>query len=386
MRSPAAVAWSGFAVLAVAMGIGRFAFTPLLPMMQADAGLSLGEASALALANYGGYLAGALWAARQRATGALALRLALAAIGFSTLAMAWAHEFPAWFAWRFVAGVASAWALVHVSAWALARLASAGRPALAGLVYAGVGGGIVFAGLVCLIAMAGHAASRWTWMALGIAALLVAAGTWKAFSPSNEARQTTQARIAWDPPLPRLIACYGALGLGYIIPATYLPAMAREALRDPLAFGWTWPAFGAAAAASTILAGALSRRVDQRRLWAGAHLVMALGVAAPLFVPGLAGILIAAASVGGTFMIATMSGLQAARTAAGAHGARAMAAMTSAFAAGQIAGPALVAALTRSGATLGAALALSAAALALSAMVLLQKEPPHERAAAQIPL
>jgi len=41
MKSAATIALAGLAALAVAMGIGRFAFTPLLPMMQHDRGLTL---------------------------------------------------------------------------------------------------------------------------------------------------------------------------------------------------------------------------------------------------------------------------------------------------------------------------------------------------------
>ena len=67
------VAFAGLAALAVAMGIGRFAFTPLLPMMQDDAGVSLAQGGYLASANYLGYLAGALWAMRP-ARAQLAIR------------------------------------------------------------------------------------------------------------------------------------------------------------------------------------------------------------------------------------------------------------------------------------------------------------------------
>ncbi len=59
-RRPWAVALAGAVALAVAMGIGRFAFTPLLPMMLAEGALDLHTASWLASANYLGYLAGAL--------------------------------------------------------------------------------------------------------------------------------------------------------------------------------------------------------------------------------------------------------------------------------------------------------------------------------------
>jgi hypothetical protein len=99
---------------------------------------------------------------------------------------------------------------------------------------------------------------------------------------------------------------------------------------------------------------------------------MALGVVAPLALPGLAGILIAAAGVGGTFMVATMVGLQEGRRVAGAHAARLMGAMTAAFAAGQIVGPALVTLWISRGGTLSAGLAFAGVVLAVSALALLR--------------
>src|SRR5207247_8738672 len=93
------------------------------------------------------------------------------------------------------------------------------------------------------------------------------------------------------------------------------------------------------AAASTLAVAVLSRHFTDRRLRAMSQLVMALGVGAPLAVHGLAGILIAALCVGGSFMVVTMAGMQEALQVAGAQAARLMAAMTAAFATGQILGP-----------------------------------------------
>lgn len=160
-----------------------------------------------------------------------------------------------------------------------------------------------------------------------------------------------------------LILCYGAFGFGYVVPATFLPAMAREVISDPLLFGWAWPVFGAAAAASTFFAGSFP---NQRRVWIVAALLMALGVVVPLAIPGLSGILFAAVLVGGTFMVITMAGMQQARRVAAEHARALMAAMTSAFALGQIAGPLWVGYKSSVAQTLLAAavvLVLSAAAL-----------------------
>src|SRR5438552_17223536 len=99
------VALAGLAALAVAMGIGRFAFTPLLPMMQADSGLSLIAGGWLASANYLGYLFGALSAGFFRRSGRV-IRLGLLVIAGTTLAMGITHQPAAWAALRLAAGMA----------------------------------------------------------------------------------------------------------------------------------------------------------------------------------------------------------------------------------------------------------------------------------------
>src|ERR1700729_2853753 len=59
-RSGWSVAIQTGAALAAAMGVGRFVFTPVLPLMEAQAHLTSGGASTLATSNYLGYLVGAL--------------------------------------------------------------------------------------------------------------------------------------------------------------------------------------------------------------------------------------------------------------------------------------------------------------------------------------
>src|SRR5260221_7688835 len=166
------IALAGLAALAIAMGVGRFAFTPLLPMMQQDAGLSLAQGGYLASANYVGYLAGALWAMRP-ALSDVAIRASLLAIGVSTLAMGVTHGMAAWVLWRMVAGMASAWALVHVSSWCLEQLNASGKPGLGGVVFSGVGWGMALPGSVCLALMGGGTTSSPTWIRLGAGSLAV---------------------------------------------------------------------------------------------------------------------------------------------------------------------------------------------------------------------
>jgi MFS family permease len=146
-----------------------------------------------------------------------------------------------------------------------------------------------------------------------------------------------------------LVLCYGSFGFGYIVPATFLPAMARQQVSDPLVFGLTWPLFGLAAAVSVAASARWLSRWPRRRVWAMAQGTMALGTALPLGTQALWGLAVSAVLVGGTFMVATMAGLQLAREHVPANPTPLLARMTAAFAAGQIAGPLLVRALGPSG-------------------------------------
>jgi predicted MFS family arabinose efflux permease len=288
-------------------------------------------------------------------------------IGVSTLAMALSRDFAVWAALRLVAGVASAWVFVHVSTWALGRLAALGRPALGGVVYAGVGAGIVAAGVACLGVIALQGSANAAWLALGAGGLAVTALLWNSFgiearAPSSGTRQVWHAESA------RLVACYGLFGFGYIIPATFIPAMAKQALGDSQLFGWAWPVFGLAAVLSTLGASRLERFMSHRAIWIGGSLLMAIGVSMPLMLRGLAGILLAALLVGGTFMVVTMAGMQEARRISGAQARAQMAAMTSAFALGQIVGPLTVGAGANG--DFARPLLIAAAALVLGAIAL----------------
>lgn len=362
------IAVAGLAALAVSQGIGRFAMTPILPMMQEE-GLSLSAGGWLAAANYFGYLAGALSTVWLRLDSSVAVRAALLAIGFSTLAMGLIDGFAAWLALRAVAGVASAWVLVLVSAWTLERLAEARRPQLAGVLYAGVGTGVTIAGIVCLVVTQLGSAADANWIALGALALATAGGTWATFSIKQESPRPVD-----EGDHPRfggwlLILCYGAYGFGYIVPATFLPAMARQIVAEPLAFGLAWPVLGIAAAASTLIASRLGA-TDPRRVWVICMVLLALGVAAPLFVPGLAGILFSAILVGGTFVTITLAGMQEARRIYGGAARPVMAAMTAAFALGQLIGPVLVALAEEVPHGFTMVLAAATAGLLISALVL----------------
>lgn len=389
-RDDLAAALAGMLTLAVAMGIGRFAFTPVLPMMQNDLGLTIAAGGGLAAANYIGYFAGAVSAVWLRTRPLTMIGWALAAVSVSTAVMGIVHQPVIWLALRGIAGIASAWVLVSASAWTLHLLSAQNRRGLNGVLFGGVGLGITVTGICCLVFLQ---PLRWSsdqaWLALGALAGVGSLAAWKVYrrvAHGNEQTPDKSPREAQPSSAPRagpavlLVTCYGAFGFGYIIPATFLPAMARELVPEPAVFGWAWPIFGAAAMASTLVAGRLARHFSNRTLWAGGHLVMAAGVALPVAWSGMTAIVIAALLVGGTFMVVTMTGLQEAREATG-NPQPLMAAMTAAFALGQILGPMLVGLVGSSGlATLSITAAVILASSAVALIMGLDKAAPRASA------
>ena len=193
---------------------------------------------------------------------------------------------------------------------------------------------------------------------------MVALAAWRslaagpAISAPAGAPRGAVRRDAW-----RLVLCYGAFGFGYIVPATFLPAAARQLVADPAVFGWAWPAFGLAAAGSTAATSRWWRDASPRRLWVSGHLVMAIGLLAPAVRMSVSMLLFSAVCVGGTFMVVTMAGMQEARRVAGPSAPRLMAAMTAAFAVGQLVGPFTVSVFRSS--ALGAMVLASVAAAAV---------------------
>jgi predicted MFS family arabinose efflux permease len=217
-----------------------------------------------------------------------------------------------------------------------------------------------------------HASSSIAWMVLGVVAIAAAAVIWPVFESGSAAPATRPAEgsAQRDAEYWRMVICYGAYGFGYIIPATFLPVMAKAIVSDPMLFGWAWPVFGLAAVTSTLIAQ--RARGSLRRVWAASHFVMAIGVVMPLVVPGLAGIIVAALCVGGTFVVITQVGLQEARAVAGEHARSLIAAMTSAFALGQIVGPLLAGYWVKATGGFSGALVLASTLLVISAAALLR--------------
>ena len=367
---PWRLAAAGLLSLAAAMGIGRFAFTPLLPMMLADGVLDLPAASWLASANYFGYLVGALLCTFQpwiwRRLGSpppprptAMVRGGLATTALLTLGMA-LHLPAAWPVLRFAAGVASAFVFVYTSGWCLAQLALRGVPQMGALIYTGPGAGIILSGL----AASGMVALNWTaasgWLIFGALATILAVTVWPAFHAGNEAAAPSAAAPDSAPAtaspggraeMGLFTLGYGLAGFGYIITATFLPVIARQALPGSAWLDLFWPIFGLGVVLGAMTASRVPARWNRRWLLAACYLVQATGVAASLVSPTLAGFALGSLLLGLPFTAITFFAMQEVRRLRPQHAASSIGLLTAVYGVGQIVGPPLAAALLARSAT-----------------------------------
>jgi predicted MFS family arabinose efflux permease len=380
MTSPAATALAGLVGMAVAMGLGRFVFTPILPAMMSDLGMPPSQAGLVAAANYLGYLLGALAASASLFAGRERQVLVLAVLGTAPLALAagLAGGVAELAAVRFLAGGVSAFAMVFLSGIVLARLAAAGRGELVAWHFGGVGFGIAASSAMIagLTALGFGWRGDWFWSA-GLAAAGGALALWLLGSTAD-ARMSRQPEPALprDPRLRAVILSYGLFGFGYIVTTTFLVAIAREAGASASGEAGVWLVTGLAGIPSVWLWDKVAARLGQEATMALACLVEAAGVAASVLLGGMAGPLAGAVLVGGTFIAATAIGLRLARALAPASPRRVLALMTAAFGTGQILGPLVAGWLADSAGDYRSASLLAAAALAASAWLAWRARAP----------
>jgi MFS family permease len=367
-------ALAGLLALAVAMGVGRFAYTPLLPLMQRDAGLSIVTGSWLASANYLGYIVGALSAAWLPGNRLRWITAGLIATAVLTAAMGFTQDTTAWLALRAFGGVASAWVLVLGSAWTLQSLAASGETQRSGTVFAGVGIGMAITGALAAVGKDLGASSAMLWIAFGAIAAAVTAVVWPLFFTQAPAAQTAAPAGAATHPgrlaVTVLVVTYGVFGFGYIIPATFLPVIARDVLGAATVTGWFWPIVGVAAAVSTLVASPLTERHGTTAVLTLSFLLEGIGVAVLAAFPGVAGFTLSALLVGGTFVVITMVAIRAAHELAGAASGGLIAGLTAAFGIGQILGPLFAGYVVHASGSFTWALAVAAGAMILSGIAL----------------
>ena len=341
-QSPLTVTVAGTAALAAAMGLGRFVYTPILPKMMAGLGMSAGTAGLLASANYAGYLFGAVLAggawAQGRERGVTLASVVVVAV--TLFGMAGTDGVPAFFALRFVAGVASAFVLVIGSALVVGELTRLDRPELQSWHFGGIGLGIAVSAAVVGGALFLGGSWRMDWAVSGLAAAVGGGiAAWGLPPSSGRSEAVAEPSIRWNPSLVLLTLGYGVFGAGYIVTATFLLAIVRASGSELWMESGVWLVAGLAGTPSVYLWGRLLPRLGLPPTILLGCVAESAGVAASVLMPAPWGPLLGGLALGGTFIAVTALGLRAGRKVAGESPRRVLSLMTVAFSVGQIVGP-----------------------------------------------
>ncbi|MGL5967855.1 MAG: YbfB/YjiJ family MFS transporter [Kluyvera sp.] len=374
---PVRIALSGFLVLVATMGIGRFAFTPQVPLIIAEGQLTLTSAGLVAALNYLGYLIGA-WDAMRTRRGVEA-RLYLGIIGAVALTFLSAIADNAWLhgALRLVIGCMSGWAMVLTAAWVNERLAHYARPGLSAAVFAGPGAGIALSGLLGVFIHAQSLSAAAGWQLYGVLALLlvVMIGRWLP-RPGELHRSGEQPQpLTLTRNLRRLVWSYSLAGFGYILPATFFSQMASQRFPDSLFAQFIWPIFGLAGATGIALSIALLGVGHSYQRLAIVLWLQGIGVLAAWQLPGMSGLVCGALLVGGGFLAAVQLSLLYGRELAPNHARYMAGLLTTGYAVGQLVGPMTSALSTWLTERLEPALGIAAVALLIGGALVWRPRP-----------
>ncbi len=372
------IAMSGFLALVVAMGIGRTAFTPQVPLMIAEFQFSLTGAGIVAAFNYLGYLAGSYDAMRARRLIEYRLWAGLWGAVIITLLSALLYGAILHSIARFFIGWASGWTLVLVTSWANEQLAKLNRPALSAAIFAGPGVGIFVTGILAIGIQAWQVSASEAWMLYGILALICSIYISRHLPRSGELHrsQAEVKKLTLTPAIKRLVWGYSLAGFGYILPATFLSQMASDRFPGSLFAQFVWPIFGGAAVIGIGFA-ILTRHMLTTQIRLAITLwIQAVGILIAEIIPGIGGLALSSLLVGGGFMCVVQIGFQYGRELAPEHSRYMAGLLTTGYAVGQLIGPMLSAVSTAITGRLEPALYVALITLVIAGLLVCNRNEP----------
>jgi len=310
---------AGILSLILTLGVARFAYTPLLPLMQQQAELSVSAGGWLAAVNYMGYLSGALVASliSDLTLKDRLYRIGLAVAVLTTVGMAITEQVWLWALFRYFAGLSSAAGLLLGSGLILNWLIRHEHRSELGIHFSGLGLGIAICALAFEL-MDPHFDWREQWIAFTLLGLLLMIPAWR-WLPRPDTRPITRSGTPMvDRPPGKIfmrlfMAAYFCAGVGYVVSATFIVAIVDRTPGMEGQGAWTFLVLGLTAAPACIFWDLVARRVGALNALLSAYLVQIAGILLSMFVSGLGGALFGAALFGGSFigivsLVLTMAG------------------------------------------------------------------------------
>ncbi|HEY9120307.1 MAG TPA: YbfB/YjiJ family MFS transporter [Marinobacter sp.] len=291
----------------VMVGIARFSYTPMIPEMVAALGLSTSVVGMLATVNYAGYLTGALLITRISDLG---LKVRLYQLGLvvavvSTLLMGYTTNVWLWFVLRFISGLSTSAGMLLGAGLLMSWLIKHNQKSELGVFFSGIGLGIV---LTAVVAELIKDAFAWDaqWVIYGLVALVLLVPAWR-WMPDYRACALPQTAVknaegGRNRFIRILQLAYFCAGVGYVVTATFLVAIA-EAMPQLSGHGWLiWLVVGLAATPACWLWDVFSRRWGQ---WLALYLAYTLNAVSILMLivnADMIGVILSAVIYGASFI------------------------------------------------------------------------------------
>lgn len=338
---------AGFFSQLLCLGIARFAYTPLLPLMQQQQLLDDASGGILAAVNYLGYMTGALLAASisdlqlKDRLYRLGLLLAIA----STIAMALTQNLTLWALWRFIAGLSSACSMLIASGLILHWLLSHQQRAELGIHFAGLGFGIALSAVLVELMLNLQLDWRSQWQYLALFALLLAIPAWRWLPTPGVVTVAKDGSNTDRPPSKRFIrlmlACYFCAGYGYVISATFIVTIVERMPGLSGSGNLSFIILGLAATPAVLLWDLIARKTGYLKAIMLALVLQAVSILSPLWFNALTAVLFSAALFGATFVGVVSLVLTMAGRLYPSKPAKLMGKMTLAYGSAQVIAPAL---------------------------------------------
>lgn len=307
------IALAGLCASLIGLGIGRFAYVPLLPLMIDAHWTTVSGASQIAAANLVGYLLGSATAHRialWRGAGP-AIRGAMLAILLSLLACSLNFGLLWLWVWRMTAGAAGGMLMILAAPYLMRQIAPQARGKAIGVVFSGIGLGIVVSGLAVPAIGGDNLGAAWLLLAFFVAPALAFA--WPKFAnPPVVDMTVTPSQTLWPRgALLALLCAYVLDAIGYLPHTVFWVEYLVHDLGKPLTVGGAfWAVFGAGAAIGPLLSGMAADRFGFRATLAACFAFKAVAVTLPLWSTSMPALFISSFAVGALTpgMVAVASG------------------------------------------------------------------------------
>ena len=367
---------AGICSIIVTVGVARFSYSLLLPIMQDEAGLTESGGGWLATTNFMGYMFGVFLAASIHNLNYkhnfhrvyLILSIATAA------AMMLTTDMVTWAVFRFLAGACASGGFIIASGLILKWLIRNNHRCELGIHFAGAGLSIIISSLLVEAMLMVSANWQQQWLALAVMAAIFAIPAWL-WIPHPYANGQASVTAKDNPPSKKftslMMLAYFCAGYGYVVSSTFIVDIVEgvESLQGQ--GGFAFLLIGLAATPAPLIWDRIARKIGYVKALLAVYILQALGIILPALNDSMPVVILSVLLFGGTFIACVSLVLTMAGKFYPSNPAKFMGTMTLAYGAAQIIAPVPTGYLAQAYGNYDIGLYLSAAVMMVGTLFLL---------------